>query len=132
MSDNCPHCGTALPLVIDAFCSQCREPLGDAPETSPEKHQAHALLTTGRVLWAYVAAVSYITVLFFATGDLHAVQSVILMSILVPAIYSMFCFPLVVLYCLWRYPQGVAASLAAELLFAFTHFVVVSASIASY
>ena len=28
----CPHCGVALPAVVDAFCPECREPLGEPPE----------------------------------------------------------------------------------------------------
>ena len=35
MPENCPHCGAVLPLVGDAFCSQCREPLDEEPEVSP-------------------------------------------------------------------------------------------------
>jgi hypothetical protein len=31
MSDNCPHCGLQLPVVRDAFCPECREPLDEAP-----------------------------------------------------------------------------------------------------
>ena len=29
---NCPHCGVGLPLVVDAFCPECREELAYTPE----------------------------------------------------------------------------------------------------
>jgi hypothetical protein len=40
--ENCPHCGSKLPLVRDAFCVTCREPLDEPPEAprSPEEQAA--------------------------------------------------------------------------------------------
>jgi hypothetical protein len=32
----CPHCGVNLPEVVDAFCPECRQPLGE-PTVYPEK-----------------------------------------------------------------------------------------------
>ncbi len=34
---NCPHCGSKLPFVIDAYCPECREPLDSQIET---RHQS--------------------------------------------------------------------------------------------
>jgi hypothetical protein len=31
----CPHCGTRLPLVQDAFCGECGEALDEAPPSPP-------------------------------------------------------------------------------------------------
>ncbi len=31
MPDTCPHCGSRLPNVVDAFCPECRKPLREAP-----------------------------------------------------------------------------------------------------
>lgn len=33
MPQNCPHCGTVLPAVVDAFCPECREDLSETPES---------------------------------------------------------------------------------------------------
>ena len=32
---SCPHCGTRLPAVVDAFCPECRNDLDEAP--APEQ-----------------------------------------------------------------------------------------------
>lgn len=32
MARTCPHCGTELPAVADAFCPDCREDLSQTPE----------------------------------------------------------------------------------------------------
>jgi predicted amidophosphoribosyltransferase len=43
MSDECcPHCGSKLPLVVDAFCGTCGESLDEPPEEdrSPEDQAA--------------------------------------------------------------------------------------------
>jgi hypothetical protein len=43
MSDErCPHCGSDLPGVRDAFCGICREPLDEPPEVprTPEEQAA--------------------------------------------------------------------------------------------
>jgi predicted amidophosphoribosyltransferase len=42
MSDNCPHCGSKLPFVRDAFCVTCGEPLDEPPEVprTPEEQRA--------------------------------------------------------------------------------------------
>jgi predicted amidophosphoribosyltransferase len=43
MSDGCcPHCGSTLPLVRDAFCVTCREPLDEPREVprTPEEQVA--------------------------------------------------------------------------------------------
>jgi predicted amidophosphoribosyltransferase len=43
MSDDCcPHCGDKLPLVRDAFCLTCGQPLDEPPETArtPEEQKA--------------------------------------------------------------------------------------------
>jgi uncharacterized membrane protein len=31
MAEECPHCGAQLPLIADAFCAECRQPLEEAP-----------------------------------------------------------------------------------------------------
>ena len=31
MPQSCPHCGMDLPLVVDAFCPECREDLSERP-----------------------------------------------------------------------------------------------------
>src|SRR5436305_1719775 len=31
MPDACPHCGRPLPVVVDAFCPDCRRPLDEPP-----------------------------------------------------------------------------------------------------
>ena len=31
MPEVCPHCGERLPIVVDAFCPECREPLDEPP-----------------------------------------------------------------------------------------------------
>jgi hypothetical protein len=31
MADLCPHCGAKLPAIRDAFCSECRGDLAEAP-----------------------------------------------------------------------------------------------------
>ena len=119
----------------DALFVELQQKITDSVDpgswTLLDQRQATAFLTPRRVIVAHLATVSYITVLFFATGDLHAVQSVLL-AFLVPAIYSIFCFPPVVLYTVWRHPQGACLALAAELVLACMHVVVVSAGIASY
>jgi hypothetical protein len=33
---NCPHCGTTLPIVADAFCPECREPLSELENATHE------------------------------------------------------------------------------------------------
>lgn len=33
MPQKCPHCGIALPAVVDAFCPECREDLSETPES---------------------------------------------------------------------------------------------------
>jgi hypothetical protein len=35
MPDTCPHCGFRLPMVVDAYCPECREDLSEQPETIP-------------------------------------------------------------------------------------------------
>jgi predicted amidophosphoribosyltransferase len=46
MSDNtCPHCGSKLPWVRDAFCGTCHEPLDEpppVPRTSAEQEAFRA------------------------------------------------------------------------------------------
>ena len=32
MPRSCPHCGTTLPAVVDAYCPECREDLSATPE----------------------------------------------------------------------------------------------------
>jgi hypothetical protein len=29
--ETCPHCGKPLPILVDAFCPECREPLDETP-----------------------------------------------------------------------------------------------------
>lgn len=40
--EQCPHCGSKLPLCRDAFCVTCREPIDEPPETlrTPEEQAA--------------------------------------------------------------------------------------------
>jgi hypothetical protein len=33
---NCPHCGAALPVLGDAYCPECRKPVGDPPAGRPD------------------------------------------------------------------------------------------------
>jgi hypothetical protein len=35
MAGTCPHCGTKLPAMVDAFCPECRNDLGEAPSSEP-------------------------------------------------------------------------------------------------
>ena len=48
MSNHCPHCGTRLPNVRDAFCPECRRPL-DEPidEVAPVPTDKVATAPTG-------------------------------------------------------------------------------------
>jgi hypothetical protein len=43
MDTVCPHCGSQLPMVADAFCPACRQPLGEAPITSSANIQANTI-----------------------------------------------------------------------------------------
>jgi hypothetical protein len=47
MPQTCPHCGIALPGVIDAFCPECREDLNATPE---EVADPPTLADMGKVL----------------------------------------------------------------------------------
>src|SRR6516162_10246187 len=42
MPDTCPHCGTRLPAVVDAFCPECREDLSAPPARAAAPQPAHA------------------------------------------------------------------------------------------
>jgi predicted amidophosphoribosyltransferase len=41
-NNTCPHCGDRLPIVRDAFCITCGEPLDEPPERprTPEEQAA--------------------------------------------------------------------------------------------
>ena len=57
MSETCPHCGDRLPIVQNAFCSSCRQPLDEPP--SPETKRAAKVASTpvsGRVILFRTAA----------------------------------------------------------------------------
>jgi hypothetical protein len=43
MHAQCPHCGTRLPVVADAFCPECRRPLGETPAKRPAIVSAEAI-----------------------------------------------------------------------------------------
>lgn len=47
MIDTCPHCGTTLPAVRDAFCPDCRGDLEEAPERPPTPQPAQTAPATG-------------------------------------------------------------------------------------
>ncbi len=34
MPSQCPHCGASLPIVLDAFCPNCRQPLDEQPSAT--------------------------------------------------------------------------------------------------
>src|SRR5437762_999619 len=40
--ERCPHCGIKLPIVRDAYCGTCGEPLDEPPEVprTPEEQEA--------------------------------------------------------------------------------------------
>lgn len=42
----CPHCGSKLPIVRDAFCTFCHEPL-DEPPAVPRTDEEKAAFRTG-------------------------------------------------------------------------------------
>ena len=56
----CPHCGIALPPVVDAYCPECREDLSETPgeavpgEPAPApvyRPSAGELANSGPVIW---------------------------------------------------------------------------------
>src|SRR5262249_3896600 len=55
----CPHCGTSLPIVEDAFCPACREPLDEPPEhpVGPDERAQVQAADRQRVLLVFVAVV---------------------------------------------------------------------------
>jgi hypothetical protein len=92
-----------------------------------------AVLTTRKVLWVHVAAVSCVTVfLFRAGGDLHAVQPPALYVVVIPAVYSLFLLPPLIAYTLLRDRNVWSLSLAAELILALVHFIIVATGFSSY
>jgi hypothetical protein len=55
--DTCPHCGTRLPVSVDAFCPDCRQPLGEPPggprtgvERPSESRPGHRRVLLGVVI----------------------------------------------------------------------------------
>ena len=40
--ERCPHCGSKVPLVRDAFCVTCGEPLDEPPEVPRPAHEQEA------------------------------------------------------------------------------------------
>ena len=61
MPQACPHCGASLPIVRDAFCSECRAPLSENPSDAfpikeslarlrRSRREAECLTTVGRIL----------------------------------------------------------------------------------
>jgi hypothetical protein len=74
--DNCPHCGTRLPAVVDAYCSECRGDLSAPGVPQGEAPPAHAGAiggssgtgTTSPWLFLFLALVCA------AVGSLKAVQ----------------------------------------------------------
>jgi hypothetical protein len=47
MPQTCPHCGIALPAVVDAFCPECREDLSATPEEAQQTAQDTFKAVTG-------------------------------------------------------------------------------------
>lgn len=54
MPQTCPHCGTALPAVVDAFCPECREDLGETPEEAQQTAEGTYRILKGTVKVAFV------------------------------------------------------------------------------
>lgn len=92
-----------------------------------------AVLTTRKVLWIHVAAVSCVTMfLYRAGGDLHAVQPPALYVLVIPAVYSLFLFPPLTAYTLIRDRNEWSLALVAELILALLHFTIVASGFSSY
>ena len=49
MPNTCPHCGFRLPIVVDAYCPECREDLSEPPLSDDEG--APAGLADPQSLW---------------------------------------------------------------------------------
>jgi hypothetical protein len=54
MPQSCPHCGTALPGVVDAFCPECREDLSATPEEAQQTAEETYRILKGTVKAAIV------------------------------------------------------------------------------
>lgn len=112
----------------------------DNPYTaSARTRRAHAapkqarFLTTRRILWVHVSAVTCLTVFMScAGGDLHAIRSPALYVFAIPAVYSLFLLPPLIACTLFREKNIWSLSLLAELIVAFMHYIVVSSGFSSY
>ena len=78
----CPHCGAALPAVVDAFCPDCREPLDERPaslaalvERGPEVTVKRGLSLPGAVVMALGALCWVGALALYLTG--HPCETVV-------------------------------------------------------
>src|SRR5262245_28594933 len=68
---NCPHCGAALPAVVDAFCPECRRPLDDPPDPDAalRRRITHSGTNWAYLLVAFAAVLGASAVVPFLRGD---------------------------------------------------------------
>ncbi len=80
MPQNCPHCGIALPAVVDAFCPECREDLSETPESlayvpppAPPVVPGPPTPTTREIFRAQSARIApWVTAIFLVLAALRA------------------------------------------------------------
>lgn len=91
------------------------------------------VLTTRKLLWVHVAAVSCLTVFVNrACGDLRAVQPPASHVLVIPAVFSLYLLPPLTAYTLIRDRNVWSLSLVAEFILALLHFTIVASGFSSY
>jgi hypothetical protein len=82
-------------------------------------------LRTRAVLWAHLGSIGCIIVgYWFGNGDIHAIRPQILYVLVIPAVFSIWCFPPLVFYFVFRNPQAMGLVLVTEAFLEFCHFAI--------